>query len=162
MKVNWGSDSELGQALFGWWSGLENNRGIRADLRRCQNPVQVVLTPEFQRQNRAWRSYFVGEWNYEERLAQIMGLLVHVRTNRAGLPIALQMATGRGGEPAVSELRFRRLLQRSREEFYPAMIRILRLLRGEADIHSLAESTYFWGDEVRKRWAFDYFGNLSP
>jgi len=42
------------------------------------------------------------------------------------------------------------------------MIRILRLLRGEADIHSLAESTYFWGDEVRKRWAFDYFGNLSP
>ena len=118
------------------------------------------MTPVFQRQMRAWRPFFAGQRSHEDRLARIVGLLAHVRVNRPGMPIAVQMATGRGGDPAVSQMRFRRLLQRSQEEFYPAMIRVIRLLRGEANIHSLAEATYFWGDDMRKRWAYDYYGSV--
>jgi len=40
------------------------------------------------------------------------------------------------------------------------MIRVIRLLRGEVNIYSLAESTYFWGDDVRKRWAYEYYENI--
>jgi len=62
-----------------------------------------------------------------------------------------------GDPPMVSELRFRRLLQRDTVDIYPAMIRILRMLKGSADIHDLAGSVFFWGDNVKKRWAYAYF-----
>lgn len=161
MSVNFNSESEFGQALTDWWSQLEGDRGARAELRRCDSATKVVMTPTFHRQLRVWQKFFAGEKAHEERLAQIIGLLAHVKGDRPDASFAVQMATAKGGEPAVSELRFRRLLQRPREEFYQAMIRTLRLLRGEANIHSLAESIYYWGDEVRKRWAYDYFGNFS-
>ena len=153
--------SEFGKALESYWESLEDNRGDRAILRRCDGTLQVVMTPIFQHQLRDWRGYFSSETNYEERLAQIMGLLAHVRFHRSDISIAKQMATGRGGDPAVSELRFQRLLQRTRQEYYQAMIRVIKLLRGEINIHDLAESTYFWGDNIRKKWAYAYYENIS-
>ena len=160
MSIEFRQEGELGKAISLCWTGLDEDRGARAEFRRFDRAVQVVMTSFFHRQLKAFRPLFVGESAYEERLAQIIGLLAHVRVNHPGSPIAVQMATERAGGPAVSELRFRRLLQRSREEFYPAMIRVLRLLRGEANICSLAESTYFWGDAVRKRWANDYYASI--
>jgi len=159
MSIDFRSDSAFGKMLKNWWEDLDDNRGDRAELRRCTGASQVVMTPSFHRQLRIWRPYFSSETNYEERLAQIMGLLSHIRFHRADISIAKQMATGRGGDPAVSELRFRRLLQRTRQEYYLAMIRVIKLLRGEVNIHDLAKSTYFWGDNIRKEWAYDYFEN---
>jgi CRISPR system Cascade subunit CasB len=70
--------------------------------------------------------------------------------------IAKQMA---GNPPVVSELRFRRLIQRDRNDLYPAMIRAIRMLGKQVNIYDLAASTYYWGDQVKRRWAFDYFPN---
>lgn len=159
MSIDFKPDSAFGKLLETWWEDLQDNRGERAELRRCSNASQVIMMPGFHRQLQNWRSFLADETNYEERLAQIMGLLSHVRVHRSDSSIATQMAIGRGGEPAVSELRFRRLLQRTRQEYYPAIIRVVKLLRGEANIHDLARSTYFWGDNIKKAWAYDYFEN---
>jgi CRISPR system Cascade subunit CasB len=160
MNIDFEPGSDLGKALSGCWGALEENRGARAELRRCRQAIQVFMNPFYQRHLRQWRPYFAGQGHYEDRLAQVIGLLAHVRTVQTSHSIAVQMATGKGGDPAVSELRFRRLIQRERDEYYPAMIRVLRMLRGEANIHSLAESTYFWGDNMRKRWAYDYYAHI--
>ena len=160
MSVDFSPESEFGKALEGWWSGLSEDRGNRAELRRCNDAVQVVMTPVFQQQIRVWRLYFGGQSRYGDRLAPVLGLLSHVRVHNPLSSIAVQMATGRGGDPAVSELRFKRLLQRTRREYYQAMIRVIKLLRGELNIHDLARSTYYWGDNIRKQWAYDYYGNI--
>ena len=160
MSIDFRPDSEFGKALESYWESLEDNRGDRAILRRCDGALQVIMTPIFHHQLRDWRQYFSSETNYEEQLAQIMGLLAHVRFHRSDISIAKQMATGRGGDPAVSELRFQRLLQSTRQKYYRDMIRMIKLLGGELNIHDLAESTYFWGDNVRKEWAYDYYENI--
>jgi len=70
--------------------------------------------------------------------------------------LAYQMAVN---PPKVSELRFRRLLQRERDDLYGAMIRILQKLDQTANLPDLFNSVFYWGDPVRKRWAFEYFPN---
>ena len=67
----------------------------------------------------------------------------------------------RGDKPVVSELRFRRLLQHEREELYVALIRVIRLLDGCANIHELANVCFHWGYTEKKRWAFAYFKNVK-
>jgi CRISPR system Cascade subunit CasB len=71
------------------------------------------------------------------------------------------MARRKGDSALVSELRFRRLLQCDRKKLYGSLIRILRLLDDTADLYDLAESVYFWGESVKKIWAYAYFP-LAP
>lgn len=158
MAVKFSPNSALGQALYHWWASLEHDKGSRAELRRCTDPVSVILTSAYQRQFWAWKALFEGEKGYEDRLAQIMGLLSHVKSAKEIRSLASQMAQKNGDTPTVSELRFRRLLQRQREDLYAPMIRIIRLLDGTVNISDLSESLYYWGDRVRREWAYDYFG----
>lgn len=69
-----------------------------------------------------------------------------------------------GGSPEedvpVSGRRFRRLLEReSRDDLYRPMIRIIRLLDRRLSVGALARDMYFWGADVRKRWARSYYEN---
>lgn len=157
MKLEFDPDTEFGKELKMWWDSLEHNRGDRAILRRCEDVLQVVMTPVFHHQLREWHECFSR--NNGDRLAEIMGLLSHVRQHSQH-SIGAQMATPRGDTPTVSELRFRRLLQSTREEYYRDMIGMIKLLRGEINIHDLAESTYYWGDKTKKRWAYDYYEKI--
>lgn len=90
------------------------------------------------------------------RIAAVAGLLAHV-TTRDNSVLADRMADQNGGRPLVSSIRFRRLLKEPLEDLYPAMIRIIRQLDKSAHINDLAESVFYWGDRVRKRWALAYF-----
>lgn len=144
------------QALFSWWKELENNKGDRAELRRCRSATDVVFTQAFFR--------FLREINSKERknidqLALIAGVLAHVKTNDSSKRIAEQMATPKSGSNArVSGLRFRRLLKiDNRDELYPALVRLIHLLDGTANIFSLAESAFYWSEKTRKDWAYDYY-----
>ena len=94
-----------------------------------------------------------------DRLAAIAGLLSHIERTEPGLRLAKQMSEGH--PPVVSELRFRRLLQRDRAELYTTMIRVLRMLKGKADIHDVARSVFYWGVKVKKDWAYAYFPNVQ-
>ena len=156
MSVNFKPDAPLGQILTEFWQGLEEDKGSRAQLRRCKTPEEVVMVPAFHRLCRRVRPLMKGERDgWEMRMAAIAGLLAHVRTLDSRKTLAEQMAVG--DTPAVSELRFRRLLQRNREEFYGALMRTLGLLDKKANPFDLARSVYYWGDSERKRWAFAYF-----
>ncbi len=161
MSVSFKPDSELGEALYKWWKGLNDDKGSRAELRRCNSVTEVIMTPAFQHLCHAWRKYFPADRPFEDGLAMVIGLLANVKRHIPATSIATLMSRAKGKRPTVSELRFRRLLQRERGELYPALIRILRMLEGQADIYSVAESAFYWGDAIRKRWAYDYYGSLN-
>mgnify|MGYP000860977718 FL=1 len=58
----------------------------------------------------------------------------------------------------VSGLRFRRLLATpERDQLLSPLVRALRLTGGRANLLEIARSAFFWGDRVRKRWAYDYY-----
>lgn len=162
-------ESDLGQALTRWWEHLHGKGEFegkpqtadRAELSRAQTLADVILLPTFQRACVRFKPFFKAEdWDKSiERLAMILALLARVReTTSESLP--LQMASPNKGEkPVVSELRFRRLIQRDRDELYGAMIRVLQKLGKKANIHELANDSYYWGDKVKRKWAFVYFPN---
>jgi CRISPR system Cascade subunit CasB len=147
--------SPTGDALAEWWNGLAANPGARADLRRAHDLTAVVISPAFQRFRR--RMVMAGlpeDESRQDRLAVLAGVLVHLNaSNELRLPQAM-----RGEDkPRVSELRFRRLLDSpSMEDLFTGLRRVLPLIDSAADIHQLAADIWYWGDKVRKRWAYDY------
>ena len=159
MSVNFKPDALLGQILKEFWQGLEDDKGSRAQLRRCKTPEEVVMVSASHRLCRRVQPLMKDEQEgWEMRIAAIAGLLAHVRKLESHKTLAEQMATG--DSPAVSELRFRRLLQRNRKDLFGALIRVLGLLDKTANPFDLARSVYYWGDNERKRWAFAYFPNV--
>lgn len=149
-------DSPELQALDAWWRSLDDNRGDRAELRRCSTLAEVVFTPAYHRLRHAvCRSGAVRD----DDLALVAGLAARLKNNVMDLTVAGQMATGKSdGSARVSGLRFRRLLKaKEREEFFTAMARVIALLGGVVNLQSLAQSAYFWNDRTRKQWAFDYY-----
>ncbi len=158
MSKKFDSDSPLGKELSKFWQNLEQDKGGRAQLRRCKSPDEVVMVSAFHRLCNSVRPLMKDERDgWEMRIAAIAGLLAHVRTLDSRKTLAGQMA---GDPPVVSELRFRRLLQRDRRDLYGALIRVLGLMDKKANPFDLAQSVYYWGDGERKRWAFDYFPNV--
>lgn len=156
MSVKFAENEPLGKALYNWWESLEKQKGERAELRRAKSIHDVLMSPAFHRACKALEEHFRAEKGWELKLAPVIGLLAHVRVP-VQQRLAIQMA---GNPPVVSELRFRRLIQRNEQDLYVAMIRVLRMLDKKASIPDLADSVYHWGDKVKQRWAFAYFANV--
>ena len=169
MSVEISPSSELGRVLTEFWFGLKDNSGGRAELRRCKSVEEVVMTPTFQRFCQIkLRPLMKGEEMWEDRMAAIVGLIAHLKYEAEASVLdakgnmvdlfAGQMAfLVSADRPLVRELRFRRLLQNDREDLYQSMIRIIRMMKGSASLYGLAQSVFFWGDGVKKRWAYAYF-----
>jgi CRISPR system Cascade subunit CasB len=153
------SSDESGTVLLAWWKGLESDRGERALLRRASNIAEVAFSPAYHRLLGRLKGE-TGAVN-REALAAVAGLATHVKTHtEIGGSVARQMATPKiGGSGArVSGLRFRRLLAVSdRDELYPLLIRVVRLLDGNVNLLSLANGVYWWNESTRKQWAYDYY-----
>ena len=109
-----------------------------------------------------------GEEMWEDRMAAIVGLIAHLKYEAESSVLdakgnAVDLFAGQmaflvsADRPLVSELRFRRLLQNDREDLYQSMIRIIRMMKGRASLYGLAQSVFFWGDGIKKRWAYAYF-----
>lgn len=155
-SLRFDKDSPELQALDAWWRSLDDNRGDRAELRRCGTLAEVVFTPAYHRLRQSvCRSGAV----HDDGLALVAGLVARVKSNALDHTVAGQMATGKSdGSARVSGLRFRRLLKvKEREEFFTAMGRVIALLSGTVNLQSLAKSAYFWNDITRKQWAFEYY-----
>jgi CRISPR system Cascade subunit CasB len=87
-----------------------------------------------------------------------------VKSHVGGASVARQMATPKspGASAPVSGLRFRRLLAVSdRDELYPLLVRLVRLLDGRVNIVSLANSAFWWNERTKREWAYDYYAT-SP
>jgi len=147
--------------LLAWWESLDRDRGARADLRRAASPSEVAFCPSFHRLLAQLRGkgYPLGR-EAAAALATVAGVVAHVKSNDGGVTIARQMATPKsaGGGARLSGLRFRRLLAVSgRDELFPLMIRVVRLLGGTVDLISLANAAFWWNVKTKKDWAYDYY-----
>lgn len=149
-------DSPEAQALIAWWQSLSDNRGDRAELRRCSTLAEVAFTPAYHKLRLS-----VGKFGqvHADGLALVAGLAARVKSNVTADTLAEQMATGKSdGLARVSGLRFRRLLKiKDREELFTAMGRVVALLGGAVNLQSFANSLYYWNDKTRKQWAFEYY-----
>lgn len=156
---------ESSRLLVSWWEGLEKNRGERANLRRAASPSEVVFGPAFHRllDRLRQQGYLLGTEG-TVGLAAVAGLAAHVKSHIGGASVAQQMATPKspGAGARVSGLRFRRLLVVSdREELYPLLIRVVRLLDGRVNLVDLANVAFWWNERTKKDWAYDYYAT-SP
>lgn len=152
-----GEPTALGRVLLAWWEKLDDDRGGRATLRRATSPTQVALTAPYQRVFQRLRTTAeIPECDYE-RIAAIVGLLARVKTNESR-PISQAMSECEpGGRPPVSELRFLRLLDSPDiETFFTGLRRVLPLMNDQVDVLALANDVFFWGDGVKKQWAYAY------
>lgn len=149
-------DSPETQVLNRWWLALNDNRGDRAELRRCSTLAEVAFTPAYHRLRLNLMKF--GTVNVDS-LAMVAGLAARVKSNIAGNTLAEQMATGKSdGSARLSGLRFRRLLKiKERDELFTAMGRVIALLGGVVNLQSLANNLYYWNDRTRKQWAFEYY-----
>ena len=156
-KVSFHPEAALGHLLLRWWQGLENDKGGRAELRRAHNLTAVALTAAYQRfyrqaLNSGWPED-AAPWQ-NERLAAIVGLLAHVKSND-GRKLAEIMSEGE--RPAFSVLRFRRLLEApTLDDVFLSLRRALPIIGHQANVHQIANDVFHWGDKTKKEWAYAY------
>lgn len=152
-----------GSIAAAWWRELNPENGVQAGwqkaalahLRRAGTPLEAMREAATLRLIQR-----LPHFDNKDRVAALAGILAGVR-NDEDRPVA--RAVGRrsldDAEALMSEGRFRRLLQIERnEEFMDAMRRLVRLAGGTVNVCDLSGSVLYWGDGVRKRWIFNYYG----
>ena len=153
-----------GSIAADWWRRLNpedskqqtgSQRAALAHLRRARTPLEAM------REAAALQLVQRLPYCNADRVAALAGILAWVRDNNDSQPMA--RTVGRKSledtEANLSEGRFRRLLQVERnEEVMDAMRRLVRLAGGTVNVRDLSGSVLYWGDGVRKRWIFDYYG----
>lgn len=149
------------QIAFDWWRRLNPRGGVQpgphkaalARLRRAATPTEVLLESEALR--------LVARLPYSAKKAAVLaGVLAFVRESDDK---SVARAIGRNSlddeqSALVSEVRFRRLLQSRDEELMEAMRRLVRQMKGCANVINLSNAILYWGDKTKQRWIFDYYG----
>ena len=161
MSIQFNKETAIGKVLFNWWERLEDDRASRAILRRASTITAVSLSPAYQRiyqrlRDAGWK---IDEMPYHnDRLAAVVGLLAHVKQNdQRALAKSMSLRDEGGDRPCVSELRFRRLLESpDLDALFIGLRRVLPLMHHGVNVFALANDLVYWGDAVKKRWAYEY------
>lgn len=159
-------------ALLSWHERLHKeaaqglDRADRAVLRRAHDLQAVVESAAYQRVYQKMANAHQGEpWRpYEQdRIAVLVALLAHIQTIAEVkaddyLPRVMGRASA-GDKAAVSELRFRRILEAlDMESLFTGLRRVLPIVSAQADSSRLIDDIFGWGDTVKRRWAYAYYG----
>lgn len=166
MSELFSDDHRTGTVLHEWWQGLRDNKGDRAELRRCEKVVDVMAVPAYhliyRRLLQAGLPPAEHERDWNGRLPAIIALVAHIKENDGSpkaTPLAKAMSARSEGSdrPKVSPLRFRRLLElQTPDDLLAGMRRVLPLIEGDVLPRVLAQDLYWWGDKVKRRWAYAY------
>ena len=136
------------------WESLKQNKGDRAEIRRCKNLEEIQKASAYQRCY--WK--LIKNFSQEqlmpsrEQMSIIIGLAVHIEDNETKCTdtdskkereyyFAYQIASPKGKEkdapPKLSEMRFRRLLKiKDRERLYRFLIQVIRILDKKVNLQS--------------------------
>ena len=146
---------------YEWWRDLNPKdarqsgpqRAALARLRRAATPIDVMQEPEALR-------LIARLPRNPDRIAMLAGILAFVReSDDQRVARAVGRKTLDDEQSALlSEGRFRRLLQVHDSELMEPMRRLVRMTKGKLNVHDLSSAVLYWGDGVKKRWIFDYYG----
>lgn len=147
----------VGSIILGWWARELGDRqsaaarGLAARLRRA-GPVDALA-------ERAVHDLAQQlELRDGAQLAFLVRLLAEVREHE-GRPLARGLG---GAEPAMSELRFQRLMRAEGDELPEALRRAIILADRRCNVARLGADLLHWGEDVRRRWCFEYYGVEAP
>lgn len=156
---------EFKNVLWHWWQSLEDDRGQRAELRRCRSRAGVYISPAY-RDHLARR---LGEnFDLDEidllHLALPVGVLARARVLEHDTHFAALFAKRGKGSPTMRDERFRRLMvirDDRADELFTMLTRLVRLMDGAVCLPGLLECGLFWNDAARVRWAREYYPNRA-
>jgi CRISPR system Cascade subunit CasB len=152
-------------AMLECWENLLQNKGDRAELRRCKNLEEVQLTSAFLRNYWKLIDVFKKEKKApnKQQMAIIIALAAYIedgekaKTGNFSYQIAEQVSPD-NKKPKLSELRFRRLLKiNDREKLFRFLIQVIRLLDKKVNLLDLLRIAYFWGDKTKIELAYKYY-----
>lgn len=151
-------------AWIRWWKALQEDRGGRAELRRCGTIEEAAFCEPFHLLRRM-RGDPEKPWDLR-RLGLIASVLAHVEEDAAGeRSLAALMAEPDGDKAVVSDSRFRKILRcgdQDLDELLRDLIRVLQQVKGRAPVDRLGEDLWWWNEGIRRTWAIHYFERALP
>lgn len=163
MPLTLNSDSPEGQSIRRWLAYLDAyDKGGRAQLRRASSVLDAIMCPAVHRLRHQLEEFHPGAFSDQraDRLAMACALMARLKqpVGRLALPLAMSERVAGSDRNAVSELRFRRLLDAHNDEaLFTGLRRMLPLIDGLVCPVLLARDVVFWGDKVKRAWAYDYY-----
>lgn len=158
-------------AILSCWTQLSENKGDRAELRRCKNLEEIQQSSAFQRIY--WQLAKAFKTNNEKpsriQLANIIALWSYIDdallptedTDNQPIAFGYQLAAAKSPEnssPKLSELRFRRLLKiDDRDKLFRFLIQAIRILDKKVNLLDFSGRVYFWGDNTKTELAYQYY-----
>ena len=152
---------EIRETIYAWWSSNIGNRGnnpaaraLAARLRRATG-VEALAEPAV---HRLAQSLGLGKRDRDAHcLIRLATVLAEVRVNdRRSLAALL------GKDKALSQSRFQRLIRSTPDELAAALRRALPMVERQCNVGTLGADLFFWNDETRVNWCFEYFGAALP
>lgn len=126
-------------------------------MRRCGTVAEVAFAAPYHRLLGKLRDAGL-ETGRLDWLAVVAAVLAQIDERSQGKSLGQVLGTPVGSKPPMSGLRFRRLLRiDSPDELLLGLTRALQMTDRRGPIHALVRDVYWWGDKVKKRWAFDYY-----
>ena len=164
-----------GTVCTSWWHRTFGNddgaaRMSRARLRRCGTPAEALTVEAVHDLNA--RLQEAGHRPNADQLALVSIALVHVdvaedaKAKTTRLAEAFGHGRSKDASPALSALRFQALMRATdRVDLITPLRRAMAIVRHvPVNVHALADDLYFWNENVRRKWCFQYFGasNATP
>lgn len=158
------SHTNVSAVCHNWWRqhiDLDTGyaRACRAHLRRARSPIEALGIEATHDLNTKLAAIEKSLRNSPGRLAVIVVALAHVNAAVED-PVASSFGIKRGGDSrALSKVRFASLLKANMKELMVRLPRALSLIDGKANVPRLSSDLFYWGDSVRERWCFEYYGH---
>lgn len=148
----------------GWWAreiSAETGtaRKTRAELRRADTALKALGVPAVHRLNAELAAKDFDLRHDLARLALIAVALAHVK--ESGPQVARAFGAKKKSEdtPALSPIRFNALIRATTPEaLWRPLSRALAVIGGKAAPGALAADLFYWSEQTRTRWCFDYYG----
>ena len=177
-KLDWPEKKEFRAAVTAWHATLEDNRGVRAELRRAKSVNDALFTEAYQSnflpvlRNHDCELAMEGVSENKrtrvfQNLAMAAALISHVKTVDPARSFAQLMGTREGdseNSALVHPARFRRLMAvepDEKDELLRMLIRLIRMTGGAANLRCLLDASFCWNDSLRAQWALAYYGHAS-
>ncbi len=135
-------------------------RSVRARLKRCCSPVEALAVEATHELNLQLKEIDLNPT--ASQLALIATTFARLDSvDGKGLATAFGAKPSKDGPRKLSEIRFQSLIRiKSRRDLIAPLRRSMAVLGPDLSCNGwmLAEDLFYWNDQVRSKWCFQYFG----